>query len=405
ETVRDMQSIRSAVQRMAKQVKGLGDRSLEISQIVSTIRDIANQTNLLALNAAIEAAGAGEAAGGWRRVPNRARWWRPVMQTARLGLSELVVSRVALGLWQAGAGQTWGADYDESDVIRTIQAAPEYGVTLLDTAPAYGGGRSEELLGQALVGRRERYQLATKLSTNQTTADQVRASVEASLGRLRTDYLDLLQIHWPNTKGEPFEPTLLEMDELRRAGKVRALGVSNFTAPQMAECLEAARIDSLQPPYNLLWRHAETEILPFCRRHEISVVAYSPLAQGLLTGKYHRHNRPADGTRPRNLLWHGNCFETALEVVEVLRRIAAAQGVTPGQVALAWLLHQPGLTSVIAGAKREEQLAQNARAAEVVLSEAELAELAAASEPLRAMTAGEPKMWFTADAGGGYDRR
>lgn len=326
------------------------------------------------------------------------------MPFRQLGRSGLEVSRVALGLWQAGDTVAWGSDFDQDDAVAAIQAAPDHGVTLLDTAPAYGNGASEELLGRAVAGRRDRYLIATKVSTNLITREQVRESVHASLGRLGIETIDLIQIHWPNTVGAPFAETIAALDELRVEGKVRALGVSNFTPAHLAECLQTARIDSLQPPYNLLWRHVEGEILPFCRAHEIGTICYSPLAQGLLTGKYDRSNRPADRTRPRNLLWHGERFDIALGVVRRLREIAAAHDATCAQAALAWLLHQPGVTSVIAGAKRPEQVADNARAADLALTDDELAALAAASEPLRAKTADEFKMWFTLQAGE-YDIR
>lgn len=326
------------------------------------------------------------------------------MRYRPLGSSGIDISVVGLGLWQAAGSAAWGADYSDVDSIRTIHAAPDLGINLVDTAPAYSRGESERLLGRALRGRRERYVVATKINTNQITREQVRASVEASLQRLQTDRIDLLQIHWPNTLGEPFAETIAAMEELRREGKIRALGVSNFSAPQLAECLEIAPVHSLQPPYNLLWRHVEDDALPFCAARGIAVITYSPLAQGLLSGKYHRHNRPLDGTRPRNLLWHGACFDVAMTVVEELRRIADRHGATCAQVALAWLLAQRGVSAVLAGAKRPEQLGENAGAAELALSEEELRALADASEPLRAITAGEPKMWFTGTAGD-YDVR
>ena len=326
------------------------------------------------------------------------------MQYRRLGQSDLEVSAVALGLWQAGGVETWGGDFGEQDIIDAVHRCADVGITLLDTAPAYGGGDSEELLGKALKGCRDKFVVATKISTNQITRQQVRESVEQSLTRLGIETIDLIQIHWPNTKDQPFAETLAAMEELKQEGKVRVLGVSNFTAENMAECLETGRIDSLQPPYNLLWRHIEGEILPFVREHNIGVVTYSPLAQGLLTGKYDKTNRPQDGTRPRNLLWHGEYFEVALKVNEELRAIAGRHDATCAQVALSWLLHQPGVTSVIAGAKRPAQVEDNAKAADLALSDDEVKALSDASEPLRAMTAGEFKMWFTGQAGD-YDVR
>jgi len=326
------------------------------------------------------------------------------VQYRRLGQSELEVSVVALGLWQAGGAATWGGDFGEADVIEAVHRCADVGINLLDTAPAYGGGESEALLGRALKGCRDTFIVATKINTNLITREQVRDSVEQSLRRLDLETIDLIQIHWPNTKGAPFAETIAAMEELRQEGKVRALGVSNFTAEHLAECLQTGRIDSLQPPYNLLWRHVEDAILPFVREHQIGVITYSPLAQGLLTGKYHKGNRPQDGTRPRNLLWHGEYFEVALRVNDVLRTIAAAHDASCAQVALAWLLHQPGVTSVIAGAKRPSQVEDNAKAADVALSPAEIQSLSDVSEPLRAMTAGEFKMWFTGEAGE-YDIR
>ena len=326
-----------------------------------------------------------------------------VVQERQLGQSELNVSVVGMGLWQA-AGTAWGEDYATNDVVRAIQAAPDAGINLLDTAPAYGNGASEELVGRAIAGRRDEFIVATKISTNQITREQVRESVETSLKRLQIETIDLIQIHWPNTTDAPYEETISAMLELKDEGKLRVLGVSNFRPEHLTECLETGRIDSLQPPYNLLWRHVETEILPFCREHEIGVITYSPLAQGLLTGKYDHDNRPQDGTRPRNLLWHGEYFEVGLQVVDVLKQVAAAHDASCAQIALAWLLHQPGVTAVIAGAKRPQQVLDNAGAADIALTEAEVKALSEASEPLRAMTRDEFKMWFTGQAGE-YDIR
>lgn len=326
------------------------------------------------------------------------------MQYRQLGRSDLKVSVVAMGLWQAGNIDSWGGDFGESDVVQTIRSAPDLGINLLDTAPAYGNGQSEEVVGKAVAGRRDEFVIATKISTNEISRDQVRASVETSLKRLQMETIDLIQIHWPNTKDAPFAETVAAMEELRQEGKVRVLGLSNFNAEQMAEVLETARIDSLQPPYNLLWRHVEKSILPFLVEHGIGAIPYSPLAQGLLTGKYHHDNRPQDGTRPRNLLWHGDAFEIAMKVVDRLQEIAKAHEASCAQIALAWLLKQPAVTSVICGCKRPSQLADNARAAEIELTDDEDRALKEAGDELTGMTCDEPKMWFTAEAGD-YDIR
>ncbi len=289
------------------------------------------------------------------------------MEYRPLGKSGIEVSTVSLGTWVMGGKQWSGADDAES--VAAIHAALDLGVNLIDTAEVYGGGHSEEVVGRALRDRRDRAVVATKLSLWHAEPDQVRGALEGSLRRLQTDYVDLYQIHWPHDT-VPFEDTMAVLAALKDEGKVRAIGVSNFDVEQLRRCMKAAQVDSLQPPYSLFWRYIEPEILPFCRENDVAVLAYSPLAQGLLTGKFTRDGKPPEGDiRAKNVLFQGSVFECCLEAVEELSAIAARYGKTPGQTAVNWLLRQPGMTSAILGARSAAQVRENVGAVGWELSE------------------------------------
>lgn len=295
------------------------------------------------------------------------------MESRELGRSGIRVSIIGLGTWAMGGLQWSGADDNES--IATIHAAIDRGVTLIDTAEVYGKGRSEEVVGRALRGRRDRVVLATKAAMWNAAPGKVREALEGSLRRLQTDAVDLYQIHWPH-KTVPLEDTMAALDALVGEGKVRAVGVSNFDVAQMRRCLAPRRIESLQPPYNLFWRGIEGEILPFCRERDIALLAYSPLAQGLLTGKFSKDTRiPADDIRRHNVLFQGETYLRCLEAVSGLRDVGARYGRTPGQAAVNWLLRQPGVTSAILGARTPAQIEENLGAAGWDLSGKDAAEI------------------------------
>lgn len=299
------------------------------------------------------------------------------MQTRRLGKSDLEITTITFGCWQAGK-DSWTGVTDE-DSIATMRAALDAGITFFDTAEGYGNGHSEEVLAQALEGKRDEVLIATK--TNDLTAEGLTAACEKSLSRLQTDHIDLYQIHWPSgTWGDkivPIEDTLGAMVKLQEAGKIRALGVSNFNAEQIEEALKYARIDSLQPPYSLLWRgYEDNETFAACAQNEIGIISYSSIAQGLLTGKFDSGNRPDESdNRSKNMLFQDPHFGRALEAVEKLKPIAEKNNATLAQLATAWVVAQPGMTSAIVGARTPEQITDIAKAASLNLSESDLQEM------------------------------
>ena len=262
-----------------------------------------------------------------------------------------------------------------------MRAALDAGINFFDTAEGYGGGHSEQVLGKALAGRRDDVLIATKVGASNLKRDNVRASCEASLKNLDTDRIDLYQIHWPaGSWGSPIVPieeTMTALEELRGEGKIRTIGVSNFNSAQIEEALQFGRIDSLQPPRSLFWRVFETNgTIQTCIENEIGVIAYSPLGQGLLTGKFSKENRPGPGdNRANNALFKGENYDRALQAVEQLRPIAERLNTSTGQLALAWLLAQPGTTSVITGARNAEQVQGNIGASALELGADDVAEI------------------------------
>lgn len=305
------------------------------------------------------------------------------MEYVTLGTSDLKISRIGLGTWQFGTeGWGFGQDFTEQEALATVDKALEIGINLLDTAEVYGEGRSEEIVGKALVGRRDRVVLATKvLPRHLRKRDLIRACDE-SLRRLGIDRIDLYQIHAAESY-VPLTESMAALAELIEQGKVRYVGVSNFSVPVLRAAEEAfsGRIVSNQVRYNLLQRDIEAEILPYCREHNITVIAYSPLAQGLLTGKYDRDHLPSDKIRQRNPLFREENLVQAFPVIDLLRGIGEEHGATPAQVALRWVTSQDGVIA-IPGAKRPGQVEENAGALDWSLSLDELAQLDAVSANL-----------------------
>ncbi len=294
---------------------------------------------------------------------------KTAMETRQLGVSELRITPIGLGTWAIGGGNWefgWGSQDDEES-IATIHRALDMGVNWVDTAAVYGLGRSEEVVGRALKGLSERPYIFTKCSLvwdeqrkvgNSLTRESVKREAEASLRRLQVDTIDLYQIHWPNPESE-IEEGWAAMAELQREGKVRAIGVSNFNVEQMRRAQKIAPITSLQPPYSLLDREIEAEILPFAASNQIGVIAYSPMASGLLTGKMSRARVaafPQDDWRRRSEWFTEPQLTRNLDLVETLREVGARHGRTAGEVAIAWTLRRPEVTGAIVGARRPEQL-------------------------------------------------
>jgi myo-inositol catabolism protein IolS len=296
------------------------------------------------------------------------------MQSRILGVSDLKISPIIMGTWQAGKDMWVGIDDAQS--TRAIRAAVEVGITTFDTASAYGKGHSERILGAAVSDVRTEVILATKVFANRLKFNQVIDSCHRSLKNLKTDYIDLYQIHWPagsfGTRNVPIEETLAAMNELKEKGKIRAIGVSNFSCTQLDEANRFTRIDSLQSPYSLFWRHIEKKIMPYCRQNNISILAYSPMAQGLLTGKFTQNHEFEKGDhRVKNKLFEPQNFQHVRQALDRLRPIAEKNAASLAQLALAWVNSHID-THAIAGARNADQVIQNARAAEVELSENDL---------------------------------
>ncbi len=279
------------------------------------------------------------------------------MEMQKLGSAGPEVSAIGFGAWAMG-GRGWGA-VDDDETVAAVRRSIELGSTFVDTAEVYGNGHSEELIGRALQGRRDTVFLATKVGGFDLSRAHIMEAIDNSLRRLQTDYVDLYQLHWPDDK-TPVEESMAAMDDLVKAGKVRYVGVSNFDVPLLERCLSVRHVDSLQPVYSMLDRGIERDILPFCREHGIGTVVYSPMAKGLLTGKYTPDATfPAGDVRADDPLFQGERFHRNLELVERLRGIAQAHGVTVAQVALNWTLQHPAVTVAIAGAKRPAQVEEN----------------------------------------------
>jgi aryl-alcohol dehydrogenase-like predicted oxidoreductase len=310
------------------------------------------------------------------------------MDTRQLGTSNLHITPIGFGAWAIGGGGwefAWGTQ-DDRDSVAAIRAALDAGVNWIDTAAVYGLGHSEEVVARALEGVRDRPYVFTKCSLvwderrqigHSLKADSIRRECEASLRRLKVDAIDLYQIHWPDPE-EDIEEGWEAMAKLKDEGKVRNIGVSNFNVAQMERAQAIAPITSLQPRYSLLHREIEAEILPFAAREDIGVIAYSPMASGLLTGAMTAERiagLPADDWRR----WHGDFREPNLHrnlnLVRLLRAIGNHHGRSPGEVAVAWVLRQPAVTGAIVGARQPDQVRGVVGAADFRLSPREVAEI------------------------------
>jgi aryl-alcohol dehydrogenase-like predicted oxidoreductase len=303
------------------------------------------------------------------------------MEYRQLGRSGLRVSVIGLG------GNTFGRYADEAQTAAIIAQAIDVGINLVDTADTYGVGASEELVGKALVGRREQMLIATKVGmqmgegANERGASRKRVieGCHASLRRLHTDYVDLYQIHAFDAT-TPLEETLGALDDLVRAGKVRYIGCSNYDAWQVVQALwisereHLARYVSVQPEYNLLVRDVERELTPCCQEFGLGIIPYFPLGAGVLTGKYKPGEPPPEGTRGyANPRFEPRLKRGTLETVQRLDAWARERDHTVGELALAWLAARPAISTIIAGTTRPEQVEANARAAEWKLSDADIA--------------------------------
>jgi len=318
------------------------------------------------------------------------------MEKRRLGTTDIQITPILLGTWQAGQKQWVGIEDEES--IKAIRAAVDAGITTIDTAEVYGNGHSEQVIAQALTDvPREQIVYATKVFANHLKYDQVLEACDRSLKNLKIEYIDLYQIHWPsgsfNTEIVPIEETMRALNQLKQQSKIRAIGVSNFSRAQLEEAAQYGRIDSIQPPYSLFWRWVEKDVMPYCIENNISILAYSPLAQGLLTGKFGRgHQFDPQDNRAKNKLFQGENYERAQQALEKLRPIAERHQISLANLAIAWLIAQPQ-TQAIVGARNAEQAVGNAKAAEVKLTSEELAEIDAIGRIVTDHLDENPVMW------------
>ena len=293
------------------------------------------------------------------------------MEYRRLGKSGLKVSAVGLG------ANNFGGKNDEKDSGVIVQEAIDQGINMIDTANSYGRGLSEEYIGKAIKGMRDRVVLATKFSSPlgegsrqpDTSRRHMMQEAEKSLKRLETDYIDLYQVHFPDP-GTPIEETLRGLDDLVHQGKVRYIGCSNFSAWQLGEAMWTSRSEglnafiSVQPLYNLLNRGIERELTPCCQAYNVGIVPYFPLASGLLTGKYRPGQPPPPGTRLAGPMGQRSLTEENFDLVGKLEGYAAERGHTILELAMGWLLAKPQMSSVIAGATTPEQVRSNVAAGE-----------------------------------------
>lgn len=308
----------------------------------------------------------------------------------QLGNSDLQITALGIGAWAIGGGGWefgWG-EQDDRDSIAAIRAGIDAGFNWIDTAAVYGLGHSEEVVAKALEGVTRKPYVFTKCERRwgadrkifpSLKADSIRQECEDSLRRLKVDCIDLYQIHWPQPD-EDIEEGWTELARLKEQGKVRWIGVSNFNVEQLKRAMKIAPVTSLQPPYSLLVRDSEKEVLPFAHENNIGVIVYSPMRAGLLTGKMTREralNLPKDDWRSRNPDFQEPKLSRNLEFVELLSKIGYRHGRTPGEVALAWTLHNPAVTAAITGVRRADQVPGVAGALTFRLSPSEVAEIEA----------------------------
>lgn len=293
----------------------------------------------------------------------------------KLADTDLNLSVVGMGSWALG-GRNWGAPADDRTSTKAIHAALDVGINWFDTAPLYGNGHADEVLRNALKGRKEAL-IATKVGVRQPGASghaesqldarHLREDLEASLARLKRDTIDLLQVHWPCEHSSPLAETFTTLQALKREGKVRHIGVCNYGPGDLSELTRYAEVVSLQTPYSLLRRELEGSLLPVCKERGLGILAYEPLCRGLLTGKFlTQPTFPDTDLRARDGRFKGDSFTHAQGLTHDLGKLARRLGISTAAVALGWVVAQPFVTSAIAGAKTPAQVIENAQAHRLV---------------------------------------
>jgi len=311
-------------------------------------------------------------------------------------------SKIALGCWGFVGGSMWG-DQQESVSIDTVSAALDSGINFFDNAHGYGDGYAEEVLGKALLGRRHQAIIATKITIDTDAEKDVAANCELSLRRLQTDYIDLLQIHWPNHQIPP-DDVYQAFCKLLEAGKIRAFGVSNYGVGDLIDILQVGRVATNQLPYSLLFRAIEYQIQPLCVQRGVGILCYSTLLHGLLADKYATLEDMPDGrartrhfskNRPGTRHTEDGCEQETFDALQRIRQIAADINQPVSLVAVAWVLHQPAVTAAIVGARNPQQIRQMAAAAALKLDPETLQKLDDATDPVKKALGLNPDMWDT----------
>ena len=327
------------------------------------------------------------------------------MQYRTLGKTNISASAVALGTWAIGGGPWWG-DSDDNQSIKAIQAAIAAGVTMIDSAPAYGFGHSEEVVGKAIKGQRDKVILSTKCGLwwkdDRGTSffemgdkhvkrcllpATIVEEVEISLRRLGTDYIDLYHTHWPSLEPDkyPIDDTMQCLMKLKEDGKIRAIGASNVDLDHIKQYQAAGILDAIQPKYSMLDREIEKEILPYCLTNGISALAYSPLEQGLLTGKISMNQTFPEGAYRNNIPWYLPVNrEKVLNMLEGWTDLLSKYNCSLSQLAIAWTMAQEGITFVLCGARKETHVSDNVGAADLELDAADLSRIRQDAEALGA---------------------
>ncbi|HEY9760330.1 MAG TPA: aldo/keto reductase [Oculatellaceae cyanobacterium] len=332
------------------------------------------------------------------------------MEMRQLGKSKVKGSVITFGAWAIG-GAMWGGTV-EKDSIEAIQASLEHGVTSIDTAPIYGFGKSEELVAKAIAGKRDKVQLFTKFGLRwdekvgeyffdlkeegktyniyrNARKKSIIAECEDSLKRLKTDHIDLYQCHWRDNTTE-LEETMEALDQLLKEGKILAAGVSNFTAQEIETSNKLVPIASNQPPYSMVLRDIEKDVLPFCRENNIGTIVYSPLQRGLLTGKFKPdHKFPEGDHRGNERHFTPEFIRRVNEFLEHLKPIAEKYNATLGQLVINWTIQQPGITLALVGARNASQAVENAKAGELNVAKEDIAKIDSLLEQLQPAAAGK----------------
>ena len=326
------------------------------------------------------------------------------MEMRQLGKSKVKGSVITFGAWAIG-GAFWGGT-DEKESVEAIQTSIEHGVTSIDTAPIYGFGKSEELVARAIAGKRDKVQLFTKFGLRWDATEgthffdlqeegktfniyrnarkkSIIAECEQSLKRLQTDHIDLYQCHWRDTS-TPLEETMEAFEQLLKEGKILAAGVSNFTAEEIEKSNKIITIASNQPPYSMVLRDIEKDVLPFCREHDIATIVYSPLQRGLLTGKFNPdHKFPAGDHRAKEAHFQPDFISRVNTFLEQLKPIAEKYNATLGQLVIHWTIQQPGVTIALVGARNAEQAIENAKAGDLKVAKEDITKIDTLLEQLK----------------------